>query len=240
MHDADTMIRSMRLFVGSFDSTFFAIVIASMGTWAVSMRGMMVNIQGEDYMNFAEAKGLKPRRVFLHYGVRNAILPQLTAVRALDVDPQARTLRAEREIDGGVEIVEASLPVLVTAAEDLAPERFASKAERAAAESKPIETLAASDLGIEAERIGAAGSPTWVLGLSEVRVERRGELRPYVLERPVRLDVTFKHYRPGEMLSYLSVVERTSSHSIRFTGRDIVEVSRFLEFLGDYSAELTP
>jgi peptide/nickel transport system permease protein len=41
---------------------------------------MMVNIQGEDYMNFAEAKGLKPRRVFLHYGVRNAILPQLTAV----------------------------------------------------------------------------------------------------------------------------------------------------------------
>jgi peptide/nickel transport system permease protein len=58
----------------------FAIVIASMGTWAVGMRGMMVNIQGEDYMNFAEAKGLKPRRVFLHYGVRNAILPQLTAV----------------------------------------------------------------------------------------------------------------------------------------------------------------
>ena len=56
----------------------------------------------------------------------------------------------------------------------------------------------------------------------------------------LRLRRTFKHYRPGEVLSYLSIVERTGSHSIRFTGRDIVEVSRFLEFLGEYSAELTP
>ena len=71
-------------------------------------------------------------------------------------------------------------------------------------------------------------------------VERRRELSPYVLQKPVRLDVSFKHYRPGEVLSYLSIVERTGSHSIRFTGRDIVEVSRFLEFLGEYSAELTP
>jgi D-amino peptidase len=71
-------------------------------------------------------------------------------------------------------------------------------------------------------------------------IERRGEIGPYVLRKPVRLDVGFKHYRPGEILSYLSIVERTSSHSIRFTGRDIVEVSRFIEFMGDYSAELTP
>ena len=71
-------------------------------------------------------------------------------------------------------------------------------------------------------------------------IERRGELRPYVLRAPVRLDVGFKHYRQGELLGYLSIVERTGSHSIRFSGRDILEVSRFLEFMGDYSAELTP
>ncbi len=58
----------------------FAIIIASMGTWSIGMRGMMVSIQGEDYMTFAEAKGLKPKRVFLHYGVRNAMLPQITAL----------------------------------------------------------------------------------------------------------------------------------------------------------------
>jgi electron transfer flavoprotein alpha subunit len=103
-------------------------------------------------------------------------VPQLTSVRALDVDPRTRTASAEREIDGGVEHVEAPLPLLVTAAEDLAPERFASKAERAAAEGKPIEALAAADLGLAADRIGATGSPTWVLGLSEFRVDRRGEM----------------------------------------------------------------
>ena len=41
---------------------------------------MMVNVQGEDYMTFAEAKGLKPWRLFLRYGMRNALLPQATAL----------------------------------------------------------------------------------------------------------------------------------------------------------------
>lgn len=55
-----------------------SIVIASIGIWALGMRGMMVTVQGEDYMNFAEAKGLKNRRMFLRYAVRNAVLPQVT------------------------------------------------------------------------------------------------------------------------------------------------------------------
>lgn len=71
-------------------------------------------------------------------------------------------------------------------------------------------------------------------------IERRGELRPYVLRAPVRLEVGFKHYRPVELLGYLSIVERIGAHTIRFSGRDILEVSRFLEFMGKYSAELTP
>jgi D-amino peptidase len=71
-------------------------------------------------------------------------------------------------------------------------------------------------------------------------VARRKEIRPYVLKKPIMLEVTFKHYRPAEILSYLPIVERSSAHAVRFSGKDIVEVSRFLEFLGDYSADLTP
>lgn len=71
-------------------------------------------------------------------------------------------------------------------------------------------------------------------------VARRQALKPYVLATPVQLDVTFKNYRPSEVLSYLSIVTRTGSHSIRFTGRDIIEVSKFLEFMGDYQADLAP
>ncbi len=57
-----------------------AIVLASMGFWALGMRGMMVTTDGEDYMVLAEAKGLSPSRIFWRYGVRNSILPQVTAL----------------------------------------------------------------------------------------------------------------------------------------------------------------
>ncbi|HLZ26591.1 MAG TPA: ABC transporter permease [Chloroflexota bacterium] len=58
----------------------FSIVLAGMGFWGLGMRGMMVTTEGEDYMLFAEAKGLKGIRILLRYAVRNAILPQFTSL----------------------------------------------------------------------------------------------------------------------------------------------------------------
>jgi peptide/nickel transport system permease protein len=57
-----------------------AIVLVRMGSWALSMRGMMITTDGEDYMVMAEAKGLASTRRFWNYGVRNAILPQVTSL----------------------------------------------------------------------------------------------------------------------------------------------------------------
>jgi peptide/nickel transport system permease protein len=57
-----------------------SIVLVATGGWALAMRGMMVTTQGEDYVIFAEAKGLKSLTIFLRYCVRNAILPQTTAL----------------------------------------------------------------------------------------------------------------------------------------------------------------
>ena len=71
-------------------------------------------------------------------------------------------------------------------------------------------------------------------------VQRRGSLKPYVVRPPVRLDITFKNYTPAEMLSFLPMVQRTSSHAIRFEGRDILQVSRFLEFINTYNPDMTP
>jgi len=71
-------------------------------------------------------------------------------------------------------------------------------------------------------------------------VRRARELRPLVLTGRVTLDVRFKNYRPAEVLSYLPVVERTDAHSVRFVGRDIVEVSRFLQFMTNYAPNLEP
>ena len=57
-----------------------SIVIASMGFWALGMRGMLITVQGEDYLTLARAKGLNPWRIFFRYEVRNAILPQITGL----------------------------------------------------------------------------------------------------------------------------------------------------------------
>ena len=57
-----------------------SIILVATGGWALAMRGMMVTTQGEDYVTFAEAKGLRNLTIFLHYCVRNAILPQTTAL----------------------------------------------------------------------------------------------------------------------------------------------------------------
>ncbi len=56
-----------------------SIVLVSFGYWALGMRGMMITVEGEDYMQLARAKGLSPFYVLYRYMVRNAILPQVTA-----------------------------------------------------------------------------------------------------------------------------------------------------------------
>lgn len=57
-----------------------SIVLAGLGFWALGMRGSMITVQGEDYLTLAEAKGLRNRRIFLRYAMRNALLPQITAL----------------------------------------------------------------------------------------------------------------------------------------------------------------
>jgi electron transfer flavoprotein alpha subunit len=101
-------------------------------------------------------------------------IPQVTGACTLSI--AAGRITAERETDFGIETVTAPLPALVSAAESLAAERFASKAERAAAQQKPIVEVRAASLDARGDVFGAAGSPTWVSGLQAVESERRGEI----------------------------------------------------------------
>ena len=57
-----------------------SILLAAVGFWAIGMRGMMINTQGEDFMIQADAKGLRGARVFMRYALRNALLPQTTGL----------------------------------------------------------------------------------------------------------------------------------------------------------------
>lgn len=57
-----------------------SIVLVTFGYWTLGMRGMMITVEGEDYVTLAEAKGLNPFYTLYRYMVRNAILPQITAL----------------------------------------------------------------------------------------------------------------------------------------------------------------
>jgi peptide/nickel transport system permease protein len=57
-----------------------SIILAGVGGWILGMRGMMVTVLGEDYLTLAEAKGLRERRIFFSYAMRNAMLPQFTGL----------------------------------------------------------------------------------------------------------------------------------------------------------------
>ncbi len=57
-----------------------SLILGTVGSWVLSMRGMGVTIQGEDYVLFAEHKGLNGRIIFRDYYLRNALLPQVTGL----------------------------------------------------------------------------------------------------------------------------------------------------------------
>lgn len=71
-------------------------------------------------------------------------------------------------------------------------------------------------------------------------LERLGEFQPLRMEGPVEVEVSFKNYRPAELLGYLRGVERTESRTIRFAGEDVLEVARFLQFILNYEPGLAP
>ncbi|MFQ5627417.1 MAG: M55 family metallopeptidase [bacterium] len=75
---------------------------------------------------------------------------------------------------------------------------------------------------------------------TKAAIQRRKDFKPYKPKTPLTLDVRFKNYRPAEVLAYLSIVERTDSHTIRFVGKNMVEVSKFVEFMLTYRANITP
>jgi D-amino peptidase len=71
-------------------------------------------------------------------------------------------------------------------------------------------------------------------------VERRANMPVYRVPEPVRLDVTFKNYRPAELLAYLPIVDRPTAHSVRYSAENILEAVKFLVFIGSYSPDIDP
>lgn len=83
-------------------------------------------------------------------------------------------------------------------------------------------------------------SPTVTWGLirkaTYEALRRLNSFHPFTLKEPVRLEITFKNMINAEILSFLPVVERVDGATISFTGKDIVEVVKFISFVSNYDS----
>jgi len=90
-------------------------------------------------------------------------IPQLTYVsKVKEIDPAKKRMVVERLLENGREVVETSLPALLTVVKDINEPRLPSLLGIKKAAKAQIPTLAAKDIGADENRIGSKGSPTWV------------------------------------------------------------------------------
>jgi len=80
-------------------------------------------------------------------------IPQVTTITKLDVDGNKATV--VRDVEGDQEIIEVSLPVLVTAQQGLNDPRYPSLPGIMKAKRKPLETLEIDDLDLDEENVYA-------------------------------------------------------------------------------------
>jgi len=115
-------------------------------------------------------------------------------------------------------------------------------AEEATALLGPIETAVTKwSLGFHSARtLMPEASYALIREKVAAGLARVGELRPFRVEAPVRLEISFKNYMPAEVLAYLPGVARVDAHTVAFVGRDMLEVTRFLQFVTEYELGLTP
>jgi electron transfer flavoprotein beta subunit len=96
-------------------------------------------------------------------------LPQLTFAKKVEVNGSA--VKVHRQTADGYEVVEASMPALITVTAAIAEPRYASLKGIMAARSKEIKQLAAGDLGLEqGERAET------IEGVTDAQARKAGEV----------------------------------------------------------------
>lgn len=68
---------------------------------------------------------------------------------------------------------------------------------------------------------------------TEQALGRLNAAHPFVLAKPVTVEIAFKNMINAELFSYLPSVKRIDGTTIRFTGKDMVEARKFLSFVGE-------
>lgn len=89
-------------------------------------------------------------------------LPQVTNI--VTMEAEGGKLQLRRTGDDGREVVEVSTPAVVTVSNDFGEARLPTMKGILGAKKKPLDTITLADIGLDASKVGAAGSKTQVVG----------------------------------------------------------------------------
>jgi len=89
-------------------------------------------------------------------------LPHVAVVNKLEVYPEEGRIIAHRQIEGAIEVVEATLPVVITCQKGLNEPRYASLPGIMKAKQKSMTVLSLSDIGLNPQEVGLQGSKLYV------------------------------------------------------------------------------
>jgi electron transfer flavoprotein beta subunit len=114
-------------------------------------------------------------------------LPVVSQAASLELEQ--RTATVKRQTEYGYDVIAAPLPAIVAVSDAINEPRYPSLKGIMGAKKKPFETLGAGDLGLDPGEIGAAGSRTEVLALTDppsrgdsVRIEDDGSAAEKIVE----------------------------------------------------------
>lgn len=101
-------------------------------------------------------------------------IPQATYVSSIDIG--GRTARLEREHEEGIEVIETSLPLLISVVKSINEPRLPTVKGTMKAARKVIPVWTVNDLDVEHKRLGLKGSPTQVVRIFTPKQRTQGEI----------------------------------------------------------------
>lgn len=102
-------------------------------------------------------------------------IPQITFVKKIREISDEKMV-AERMVEDGIEVVESTLPALVTVMKDINEPRMPSLRGKMTAMKAEIQVWGVKDLNVDLKNVGLNGSPTWVDKISTPPPRSGGEI----------------------------------------------------------------
>jgi electron transfer flavoprotein beta subunit len=101
-------------------------------------------------------------------------VPQLSHARKVTVE--GSTVTIERLSESGYDVVQASLPAVISVVEKINEPRYPSFKGIMAAKSKPVQTLTIADLDLGADEVGLVNATTQVMSFEVAPPRQKGEI----------------------------------------------------------------